>query len=56
VEAVSLMIFESAMTQFSLTIFESAGVGVLTNPCVTFRSGFDDDFQVGAESIFLDFF
>jgi hypothetical protein len=32
VEEVSLMISESAMTQFSLTISESTGVGVLVNP------------------------
>jgi hypothetical protein len=44
VEEVWLMISESVVDQFSLTISESTGVGVLTNTRVTCGSGFVDDF------------
>ena len=43
-EAVWLTISESTVDQFSLTISESTGVGVLTNTRVTYGSGFADDF------------
>jgi hypothetical protein len=46
------MISELATTPFLLTISESPGVGVVTNPRVTFGSGFVDDFQVDTDSIF----
>jgi hypothetical protein len=56
VEAVSVMISESAATQFSLTISESIGLWALTNPHVTFGIGFVDDFRDDCGLIFINNF
>jgi hypothetical protein len=55
-EGVSVMIFQSASTLFSLTFFESTGVRGLSNPRLTFGRSFGDDFPVGTDSVFVDFF
>jgi len=49
-------ISQAAQTPFSLTFSESTGLRALPNPRVTFGRHFGDDFPVGTDSIFVDFF
>ena len=55
-ESVSLMISETVVAQFSLTVLSHQGLGALTNQHVTFGSCFVEDFQVATHSVFVDFF
>jgi hypothetical protein len=50
------MILETGVTQFSLTVSKSTGVGALKNPLVTFGTCFVHDFPVAIASVFVDFF
>jgi len=53
-EAISLMISYSVVTQFTLTICDSTGLCALMNPRVTCGSGLVDDFRGDSDSVFLD--
>jgi hypothetical protein len=50
------MISESAANQFSLTISESQGLLVVTNPRVTFGIGFVHHLGDGSGSVFIHSF
>ena len=56
VESVLFMISETVLPQFSLKVSKSTGVGALKNPLVTFGTSFVDEFPVGTDSVFVDFF
>jgi len=55
-EIILVMISESASTKFSLTIYERTGLCALMNPSVNSASSFGDDFWVGGDSVFLEYF
>jgi len=50
------MSFETAANQFSVTISDSTGQLLLTNPRVTFGIGFVHDFEDGSGSVFIKSF
>jgi len=50
------MSFETATNQFSMTISDSTGQLLLTNPRLTFGIGFVDDFRDGNGSVFINSF
>jgi hypothetical protein len=52
----SVTISQSAPTPFSLTFLSQQGLQALPNPRVTFGRCFGDDFPVGYDSVFVDYF
>jgi hypothetical protein len=50
------MSFETAANQFSVTISDSTGQLLLTNPHLTFGIGFVHDFEDGSGSVFINSF
>jgi hypothetical protein len=52
VEALSLMVSESAATQLSVTISDQQGLCAWTKPSVSWGRSFGDDFRAVSDSFF----